>query len=190
MTTPQAVVDPPGFVTLTDDQHTTPVERALERAAGHRMSSIMPSPPWDYEGISESTLAYLAETLSTDAWTAALADLSYRRQVVLDSIYINRFRGTRPALERFANRAGFVIRYVLHRDDSDTRNASVDIYITPTVYEHSSVDWVDYVARVILGLLPLGISINFITVTPRATLRLFTGAVLRARHKVVLSGTN
>ena len=174
--------------TLTDGQHATPMELALEKAVGDRISAILPPTPYDQNSISESTLAYLAHTLSADMWTAALADVEYRRQVVLDTIYIHRFRGTDAVIDRFADRAGFLISYVLKRNAGDTRNASVDVYITATVFERNRSDWVDYVAAVILRLLPLGITVNFISVYTDVRTDTYAGVVVRNKDLVVLSG--
>ena len=173
-------------MTLTADQFTTPVERALESAVSSRISAITPPMPWDQDAIAEDVLEYLAETLSADAWTAALASLAYRRQVVLDAVYLHRYRGTRAALDRFADRAGVIVSYTLNRDAQDTRNASVDVEITPTVFTISSAEWVEYISRMIEGLLPIGITLNSVAVTPVTSGQSYLGFVARVQQVVRL----
>ena len=173
--------------TLTAFQHATKVEYALEQSASNRISGLLPPPPWDYNVVDIDSLARLAQTLSADAWTPTLATDQYRRELIQDAVKIHRLRGTPASLTVFSLRAGFVASYTLNRDSGNARNESVNVFITPTVYQDSDFNWVAYVRRVIAGLLPLGIAVNSITVAPITDVNTHVGAVARTRDILFLS---
>ena len=166
----------------------SPVEEALQTASLPYLTALLDVPgPWDAEHVSESMLAALAATLEADAWTGQLANISYRRLIVQDALFLHRHRGTPAALERFAERAGFVIRWVLNRRGTPARNRSIDVYITPSVFQEADAVWVDYVTAVLTRLVPYWITIEFVSVVPAIQGTLNSGGVMKMRDFLSLN---
>ena len=152
---------------LTHGAYQSDVEVALVTAALPFLEKLLDVPaPWDAENVNEDMLAHLAFTLQADAWTPELGNEVYRRRVVREALLLHKYRGTDLALTIFARLAGFVILWTFTRSGSPERNTGIEIYVTPSVFQDATPEWVSYISFVLERLLPYWLELDFVSVLP------------------------
>ena len=148
------------FVTLTKDQFTTPIERVMERSVSGRISSIVQIRDMELEYAGELQPFY-AENVNSPNWPIKIGSNKLRVNAIESGLVLNKFRGTKFAIDHFAMSAGFSYVMTLENQTIISR-PKANFEVTSSVFSIADVNWITYLERVLRYLLPTRISIGTI----------------------------
>ena len=178
------------MTSLADGQYQTPMEVALERACGFRISALAAALGrlWDPATVPASMLPWLAQTVDADLWPGAIGGEALQRLAIQDAHYIHRHRGTAAALQRFAQRAQFTVSWELH-DRVGTTPAGITVFVNPGAPGVATLLWVEYVTRVIGRLVPGWLILVAVHVLQAGRETGYTAGAGSAWERQILTGT-
>ena len=148
---------------LLDNQFSSTIERAIERAVGFRISAIRPKPIWNLDNQNEAHLDWIAETLNSISWWTGY-NKDGKIAAIKEAVNLHRLRGTPASFTLFGRLAGVAIRWEIADALNTDSEILVHFYISPSVYSDSTSEWQEYVKRVLRILLPFWLTLGNLNV--------------------------